>query len=61
MGQDKLQDATNMMGMKLNSMHKVRIRKGRQVWLCLRSIDSIIFAMFNLNITPGALGYFRFR
>jgi hypothetical protein len=61
MDQDKPQDATSKMDRKLSSRHKGHIRKGHPVWLGLRLIDSILFATLEINITPSALGSFRFR
>lgn len=49
MGPNKTQDATNKTDRRWSSRRKGHIRKVRRVWLCLRLIDSIIFAKLKVN------------
>lgn len=55
------QGATSKKDMMSNSRRKARIHIGRPIWLCPQHFGNIIFAIYKINLTPYALGYFLFK
>jgi hypothetical protein len=61
MDPSKPQDATSKMDMRLSSTRKGHIRKDHRVWLCLRLIDSIIFAKYKIVNYSLSFWLFSFK